>query len=112
LQQYFKYIKSKENNIWVAPFGEVARYVRERMAAKVKTSDDKNKITVDLTHSLDHQTYDLPLTLKTSVSPDWKNVVVKQNGKEQNVVSQKDADGSYVLYKAVPNEGMITIFKK
>jgi peptidoglycan/xylan/chitin deacetylase (PgdA/CDA1 family) len=112
LQQYFEYIKSKENNIWVAPFGDVARYVRERMDAKVKTNDEKNKITVDLTHSLDHQTYDLPLTLKTYVSHGWKKVLVKQNGKEQNVVSQKDAEGTYVLYKGAPNEGMIEILKR
>ena len=112
LQEYFEYVKSKENNIWVAPFGEVARYVRERMDAKVKTNDEKNKITVDLAHSLDHQTYDLPLTLKTYVSPQWKNVLVKQNGKVQNLVAQKDAAGNFVLCKATPNEGAITIVKK
>ncbi|HEU5366736.1 MAG TPA: polysaccharide deacetylase family protein [Hanamia sp.] len=112
LQEYFEYVKSKENNIWVAPFGEVARYVRERMDAKVKTNDEKNKITVDLAHSLDHQTYDLPLTLKTYVSPHWKKVLVKQNGKVQSIVSLTDADGSYILYKAIPNKGMIIISKK
>jgi hypothetical protein len=67
---------------------------------------------VNLTHSLDHQTYDLPLTLKTYVSPQWKNVLVKQNGKEQNVVSQQDANGSYVLYHALPNAGVISIWGK
>jgi hypothetical protein len=82
------------------------------MSAKVKSNSEKDKITVDLTHSLDHQTYDLPLTLKTYVSSDWKNVLIKQNGKEQNVVAQKDAEGSYVLYKAVPNAGTISILKK
>jgi hypothetical protein len=81
------------------------------MSAKVKTNSEKNKITVNLTHSLDHQTYDLPLTLKTYISPDWKNVLVKQHGKQQNVVAQKDAAGNFVLYKAAPNEGSITISK-
>jgi peptidoglycan/xylan/chitin deacetylase (PgdA/CDA1 family) len=112
LQQYFEYIKSKENNTWVATFGDVARYVKERMNSYVKTAEDKNKITVNLTHSLDPKMYDLPLTLKTYISPDWKNVLVKQNGKEQNLVAQKDAAGNFVLYKAVPNEGSITILKK
>jgi hypothetical protein len=112
LREYFEYIKSKENNTWVAPFGEVARYVRERMSADVKTNDQKNKIIVNLTHSLDHKTYDFPLTLKTYVSPDWKNILVKQNGKQQNIVPQKDADGNYILYQALPNAGSITISKK
>ncbi len=111
LQEYFEYIKSKENNTWVATFGDVARYVRERMSAKVKTNAEKNKITVNLTHSLDPKMYDLPLTLKTYISPDWKNVLVKQNGKEQNVFLAKDAGGVYILYKAAPNAGNITISK-
>jgi hypothetical protein len=82
------------------------------MSADVKTNDQKNKITVNLTHSLDHKTYDFPLTLKTYVSPDWKNILVKQNGKQQNIVPQKDADGNYILYQALPNAGSITISKK
>jgi hypothetical protein len=49
--------------------------------------------------------------LKTYVSPQWKNVLVKQNGKQQNIVSQKDTNGSYILYKAVPNSGSIAISK-
>jgi hypothetical protein len=37
---------------------------------------------------------------------------VKQDGKEQKVVPKKDADGSYVLYQAVPNAGMVSISGK
>jgi len=109
LQEYFQYIKSKENNIWVAPFGDVARYVRERMSAKVKTNDEKDKITVHLTHSLDPQTYDLPLTLKTYVPAKWENVLVKQNEKQQKVSCKKDSNGSYILYQAFPNKGIIEV---
>ena len=112
LKQYFEYIKSRENNIWVAPFGVVARYLREKMSANIKTKDEKNKITVDLTHSLDPKTYDLPLTLKTYVSPSWKNVLIKQNGKQQNIFPKKDGDGTYILYHALPNSGTITISAK
>ena len=112
LKQYFEYIKSRENNIWVAPFGVVARYLREKMSANIKTKDEKNEITVDLTHSLDPKTYDLPLTLKTYVSPSWKNVLIKQNGKQQNIFPKKDGDGTYILYHALPNSGTITISTK
>jgi peptidoglycan/xylan/chitin deacetylase (PgdA/CDA1 family) len=111
LQQYFEYIKSNENNIWVGTFGDVARYVRERMGAKVKTNDEKDKITVDLTHSLDPKTYDLPLTLKTYVPENWENVTVKQDDKKQKLSSAKDSGGTYILYHAFPNKGSIKISK-
>lgn len=109
LQQYFEYIKSKENKTWVASFGDVARYVRERMSADVKANNEKNKITVKLSHSLDPKMYDLPMTLKTYVSPQWKNVLVKQHGKQQKVSPTKDSNGMYILYQAFPNKGSIEI---
>lgn len=111
LEEYFQYIKSNESNIWVAPFGDVARYVRERMRADVKTNNEKDKIIVNLTHSLDPKIYDRPLTLKTYVSPDWKNVSVEQDGKKQRVSSAKDSNGRYILYHALPNKGSIEISK-
>jgi peptidoglycan/xylan/chitin deacetylase (PgdA/CDA1 family) len=111
LEEYFQYIKSKDKDAWVATFGDVARYVRERMGADVKANDEKNKIIVSLTHSLDPEMYDLPLTLKTYILPGWKNVWVKQNDKKQNVSSAKDAGGTYILYQASPNKGSIEISK-
>jgi hypothetical protein len=112
LEEYFKYIQSKEHDIWVATFGDVARYVRERMNAKIKSHEENDAISVTLTHTLNPEMYDLPLTLKTYVSPGWKQVTVKQDNKTQEVATAKDSKGSYVLYQATPNKGIITILKK
>ncbi|RNI37371.1 polysaccharide deacetylase family protein [Hanamia caeni] len=112
LEEYFQYIQSKENDIWVATFGDVTRYVRERMNAKIKTHEGNDAITVTLTHTLNPEMYNLPLTLKTYVSPEWKQVTVKQDNKTQEVATAKDSKGSYVLYQARPNKGIITISKK
>lgn len=111
LHEYFQYIQSNEKNIWVATFGNVARYVRERMNANVKVNNQKNKILVNLNHSLDQKMYDEPLTLKTYVSKNWKKVLVKQNDKKQSVSSAKDSNGTYILYQAFPNKGAIEISK-
>lgn len=111
LDEYFQYIKSKEKDIWVATFGNVARYVRERMDSKVKVDPGKNKVVITLTHSLDPKMYDQPLTLKTYVSSNWKDVLVKQKAKEQHVQAEKDSNGFYVLYQAIPNSGTIEISK-
>jgi len=111
LDEYFQYIKSKEKDIWVETFGNVARYVRERMNSKVKVDHQKNRILITLTHSLDPIMYDVPLTLKTYVSPNWKNVLVKQKAKQQRVQTEKDANGIYILYQAIPNKGAIEISK-
>ncbi len=100
LDEYFQYIKSKEAQVWVATFGDVTRYMRERESAKVNSVQGNGKITVTLTHSLDKKMYDLPLTLKTYIPGDWKHVKQVQ-GKHTNQLSiNKDTNGNYVLYQA------------
>lgn len=111
LDEYFQYIQSKNDQLWVATFGDVTRYMREREAAKVSGEGKGNSITVTLSHSLDKSMYYLPLTLKTYVPSDWKNVKVV-HGKNSNQLSvKKDEKGNYVLYQAEPNKTEITLTK-
>jgi peptidoglycan/xylan/chitin deacetylase (PgdA/CDA1 family) len=109
IDEYFRYIKSKENDLWVATFGDVAKYMRERMNSDVKSSENKGKITVTFTHSLDKSIYDLPLTLKTVVRPEWKEVIVKQGYESKRIPTQKIGNATFVQYQASPNAGNIEI---
>jgi peptidoglycan/xylan/chitin deacetylase (PgdA/CDA1 family) len=109
LDEYFQYIKSKNDQLWVATFGDVTRYMRERERAKVNTSKSNSKITVTLTHSLDNKMYYLPLTLKTYVPTGWKKVKEIQGKHIHQVLVKKDEKGGYVLYQADPNAAVITL---
>jgi peptidoglycan/xylan/chitin deacetylase (PgdA/CDA1 family) len=109
LDEYFKYIKSKNNQLWVATFGNVARYMREREHAKVSAIEKNGKVTVTLTHSLDNSMYDLPLTLKTYVPSKWKKASVKQGKNNKQLAIAKDDKGHYVLYQADANSTVIIL---
>lgn len=109
LDTYFQYIKMHENNLWVATFADVAKYMRERMHASVTIDKKNNHIIVHLTHTLDTTTYDVPLTLKTYVPENWKQVEVKQDNHKKQIKTQKDSKGYYVLYQAAPNKGAIEL---
>lgn len=111
LDEYFHYIRSKEDNLWVATFGDVTRYMREREASKVSAANKGGKITVSLSHSLDKAMYYLPLTLKTYVPAGWKNVKVVQGEHIHQSSVKADDKGSYVLYQGKPNEVNIVIVK-
>ena len=110
LYAYFQYIKSNENNIWVATFKDVTKYIRERMHAEVTYSQKNSKISVQLKHDLDPSLYDLPLTLKTYIPDGWKVVEVKQGVLSEKIKPQKDANGYYVSYRAIPNMEDIILF--
>ena len=106
LQEYFGYIKQHDDKVWIATFADVTKYMRERMHATVKGKETDNKIMVDLTHSLDKSMYDIPLTLRTYVPADWKQVQVKQGNKTQTVSSETNDKGTFVLYQLQPNKGI------
>ncbi len=112
LDTYFQYIKKHEDKLWVACFSDAAKYMRERMHASVNTDRKGNNIIVHLQHTLDTNTYNIPLTLKTYVPDDWKKTVVKQDNNRRQVQVQKDTKGNYILYRANPNKGAIELSEK
>ncbi len=109
LDTYFQYIKSVDDKLWVATFGDVTKYMREREAAKLQSSQKGGNIVVALSHSLDKTMYNVPLTLKTYVPSEWKLAKVKQGTHIYIVKPAKDEKGTYVLYQARPNAGLLTI---
>lgn len=111
LRTYFSYMKKFEDSLWVAPFGDVTKYIREKMNSTIKTSSASGSRTVTLTHSLD-SLYDFPLTVKTYVDEDWEVMTVAQGGKQLSSRSGTDNRGKYVLYDAVPNSSDIVISVK
>jgi peptidoglycan/xylan/chitin deacetylase (PgdA/CDA1 family) len=111
LQTYFEYIKKQDDKVWVATFGNVTKYMRERMNAKLSNTKNGDKIMINLAHNLDSKIYDNELTLKTYVSTEWKTAQVRQDGKIQTVKLNKDGKGNFILYEAKPNMGAIEISK-
>ncbi len=109
LQEYFTYMKKHETNLWIASFGDVTKYMREKMNSSLNTVDQDGKILVSLKHALDPAVYKFPLTLKTYIDPTWKNVSVKQGANAVTIVPEKDEKGSFVLYQAMPNEADIEV---
>ncbi len=103
LNTYFQYIKNGESKLWIATFGDVTKYMREHESANVQNNSEGGKIEITLTHSLNQSMYNLPLTLKTYISPEWKQANIKQGKHSQKADIQKDDKGSYVLYQGYPN---------
>ena len=108
IDEYFSYIADNKG-LWVATFGDVTRYIKERMNASVKSVGKCGRIEVTLDHSLDKTLFDLPLTLKTCVDPQWKNVSVTQGGTSVTLPVTSDGNNTVVTYQAMPGGGKIVI---
>jgi len=112
LEEYFNYIDEKREDLWIATFKDVTQYIRQRMNAEITTNRSGETITIELSHTLDKNLYDLPLTLKTYLSDDWGEVIVQQGDNRLKAEINSDNAGTYVTYQAVPNSDPIIISKK
>ncbi len=108
LRTYFEYMKKYEDDLWIATFGDVTKYMRERMATKISENFNADSITVSISPSLDPTTYDVPLTIKTYVE-NWKRLSVSQDGRSLPFRKAVDTKGHYVIYQVTPVSGNIVI---
>jgi len=103
LEEYFSYIKEREDQIWVATFADVTKYIRERQNATVNAAIEDDTIEVTLTHKLDQSLYDLPLTLKTYIPDTWQKVQASLgNGTKADLYIHEDQNGRFVYYQMKP----------
>lgn len=112
LMEYFEHIKAKEDHFWVATFQDAFKYIRERMNSSVNSKISSDIITVTLSHDLDQQIYNLPLTLTTEVPVSWESVSVQQGEMKEYLTIKKDGNIAFVQYHAVPNASKIIISKR
>ena len=105
IEDGLKWAQQNDKDIWVAPMGHVAMYIKERKASKAEASSSGGTITVKLTHSIKDNVsdYDYPLSLR--VKYDGSKATVTQAG----ATLENKIDGGYVYFDAVPNAGDIVI---
>jgi peptidoglycan/xylan/chitin deacetylase (PgdA/CDA1 family) len=112
LEEYFSYMKKKEANLWIAPFAEVTKYIRERKSAEIDNKLIDDTIVVTISSELDPEIYDVPITLKTYVPTEWQNAVVKEKSRREDILRpkvQKDSLGSFVVYSVSPGMNEIVL---
>lgn len=110
IKDHISYLDKNRNTIWCETFGNVARYIRERDAAKVTvTSSDDKSIKCTLTDNLPDATYDYPLSLRCELPSGWTNPTVTQNGKTMKDTIVTANSKSYLMFQAIPDGGEIVL---
>lgn len=109
LRSFFRTIHSNEEELWVATFRDVTRYMRERMNSRVETSRENDRILVDLGHRLDPDAYNHPLSLKTIIPGHWENIHVSQGGLSLEYETGSGPSGKFITYLARPNREPVII---
>ncbi|MCW8129443.1 MAG: polysaccharide deacetylase family protein [Planctomycetota bacterium] len=103
---HLAYVTSKAGEVWVAPFGTIAKYRLLREGTQVVVKPVEHGVEIALATKLDTGVYDQPLTLVIH-EPGVKEAKAVREGAEKPlpVLVRKDA----VLVDALPGPGKITV---
>jgi len=105
-------MKAHTDTYWVAPFGTIARYIKERNAVRVKeTSSTDSSITVRISESLDISVFNIPVTIRRPLPQGWESASVYRNGKPVAGRVIDVGNSKNVIFDVVPDSAEISIQK-
>ncbi|MHB1034619.1 MAG: polysaccharide deacetylase family protein [Pirellulales bacterium] len=115
-QAYYRHLDDlaaaqQASRLWVAPQGDVTRYIYSRNAATVMPiSADASLIRLTVNDSLPDDLFDVPLTIKTEIPASWGPDISVLHGGE-GVASRflTESGLNYVQYSIVPNGRLVEI---
>ncbi|UCC94482.1 MAG: polysaccharide deacetylase family protein, partial [Candidatus Omnitrophota bacterium] len=97
-------------NIWVDTLGTIVRYMREKIFSTLTIlSESSNEITLDLTHPLNNDIYNIPLTIRSTVPLSWDEVEISQDESTFVIEPVIENNEAVVYYDAIPNAGLIIL---
>ena len=97
-------------NMWVDTFGTIVRYMREKLFSTLTIlSESYTEITLSLTHLLNNDIYNVPLTIRSTVPLSWDKVEINQGESTSIIKPVIENNEAVVYYNAIPNAGLIKL---
>jgi peptidoglycan/xylan/chitin deacetylase (PgdA/CDA1 family) len=110
LRMHLDYLVSKRDSLWIAPYGEVVRYIKERDSSSLSLQETSDSALVyKLVHPLDDSVYDLPLSLEIPLEEDAQVESVSQGADSLPFQIAAHGEDRTIRLAARPNAGGIVI---
>lgn len=99
-----------QRRVWVAPEGDVIRYIFERDAAQTTIVPRVRRYDVSVEDGLDDRVFDVPLTVLVTIAADGIQDVTVSRGGTRVEFELSHADGlTFIQFEALPNGGITRI---
>jgi peptidoglycan/xylan/chitin deacetylase (PgdA/CDA1 family) len=96
--------------VWVAPFGSVSKYMREKASASVSLLAYRDSILeYDLHDDLPDDIYDFPLTARVRLPAGWTDFHAEQDGKPVWSEFRWERSMPIALFEARPDHGKLVL---
>ncbi len=111
LRASLEYLDANRDKFWVATFGNVARYIRERNCLTVNALEETDDtIKLELSDTLDNEIYNQPVTLRRPLPEGWEFARGFQNGEEIHTSLIEINTEKYILLNAIPDKGELVLY--
>jgi peptidoglycan/xylan/chitin deacetylase (PgdA/CDA1 family) len=106
------YLSVNTDKFWVATFGDVVRYIRERNCLTIdEHAAGDSAIYLDLRDTLPDNIYNCPVTLRRILPLNWQSATGIQNGKIIPVAIFEKEHRNYIQFDALPDGGEVLLLK-
>lgn len=95
-----------ENRLWVAPFGTVAKYIKEKNNVTITYLLRDHAIELNVTDNLIDAQFNVPLSIEVEVPKTWTTISISQNN--QKIIPVLLNNGKLRL-NIVPDAGLVFI---
>ena len=113
LRSHLETMKLLSNRFWIAPFGDVVRYIRERNAVTItELFNRKSSITVRVSDKLENSVYNYPVTIRRVLPANWKSATIEQNGQKVKTKIVNIDGMKYIMFDIVPDNGDVLFLKQ
>lgn len=104
---HYNHIASYGDALWIAPMGEVGRYILERNLADFLVLDyTAERFEFIVTDSLNNEIYDVPLTVDMEVPVGMMNISVSQGFTS---LTFSEAEAGHIRFDVTPGSGTVVV---
>ncbi len=105
---HLDYMNSHIADYWIATFGQVVKYIKERDAISlIETVITPDSLQLSVTDNMDDALYNVPVTIRRVLPRAWKNARIYVNNRLIPCNISPAGNVKYVTFEAVPDEGLI-----
>lgn len=110
LRLHLDYLKERRDSLWIAPYGDVFRYIQERDSSTLTLVESSDSVVVfSLVHGMDSSIYNLPLSLEITLPKGSTGLSASQGGAPIEFENKTLEKATSIRLAAYPNRGDIAI---
>jgi len=106
LSTHLAYMNTNIANYWIATFGNVVKYIKERNAAALaETTISADSLKAVVTDNLDNTIYNIPITIRRLMPTGWAGAKVYLGATLITSTTVTVSGSTYIMFDAIPNQG-------